>query len=680
MHNNHLPHHNLPSHILNNASTSNTMKYNNTATHPSHLLSNHLSQSNSTFVPHLPPPPTSFSNHQPASVSDIGLLDTISANGSGSSSGSSSGSDGSNSRSNSTSLPWTSSSDGSPLQLTAVGKPSAFRPRPKRERSDPTDLSSSGSPLKHTKVLPSPPIQSAGSGSDELGCRSGNGNEADDEDELMERKRLPTHPHHVTHTHHALKQNHASPLQQRYLHHLRPQSANHNDLYAKSQQQPLMLFSQQSLPIPSAYSSAFAQNINATNLPPNFASNVAPIYSNAPVMSISNAQTPQTVPSNTPIPSAAAANTVPVVPLSQGTNPNASAVPNSYSVDDVIGSGRRGPIKAKRAFSDDASNSSNSEDTGSSGSGNGGSGSNASAHDSNGLSSVQSAASKTSLPSLAQSTDRMDSSVATSQMAGGKKLRKKHIVTDRQRRAKIKDGMEQLRGLLSIHGSFTTDQVSIMNSSVQLINRLRTDVINAKHQLGNLKHELDIYRGKYGTLPATIIGKSDGKQTKDKADSNNSRTVTGNELMNDVDDLEALLVQSSAASKHHNGVPVTVSMSLDGLSPSNKANHRLSSSLTKSSTSTDTDPPSDPAMSTTDFPDESDSDSLSADQPNSNNTCVSTGDDSLSSDPSRCTEAPSTDRTSSADNDADPDVAPPLHVDKSDINMETAPRTVLVEN
>jgi len=56
-----------------------------------------------------------------------------------------------------------------------------------------------------------------------------------------------------------------------------------------------------------------------------------------------------------------------------------------------------------------------------------------------------------------------------------KKLRKKHIVTDRQRRAKIKDGMEQLRSLLSSHGSFTTDQVSIMMASVQLIQHLREE-------------------------------------------------------------------------------------------------------------------------------------------------------------------------------------------------------------
>jgi hypothetical protein len=85
---------------------------------------------------------------------------------------------------------------------------------------------------------------------------------------------------------------------------------------------------------------------------------------------------------------------------------------------------------------------------------------------------------------------------------GGKKLRKKHIVTDRQRRAKIKDGMEQLRSLLSSHGSFTTDQVSIMMASVSLIQKLREEVTALKTHTGHMKAELDRYKQQFGTLTA----------------------------------------------------------------------------------------------------------------------------------------------------------------------------------
>ena len=85
---------------------------------------------------------------------------------------------------------------------------------------------------------------------------------------------------------------------------------------------------------------------------------------------------------------------------------------------------------------------------------------------------------------------------------GGKKLRKKHIVTDRQRRAKIKDGMEQLRSLLSNHGSFTSDQVSIMTASVQLIQQLRGEVSLLKSHTGQMRQELDHYKHTFGALSA----------------------------------------------------------------------------------------------------------------------------------------------------------------------------------
>ena len=96
------------------------------------------------------------------------------------------------------------------------------------------------------------------------------------------------------------------------------------------------------------------------------------------------------------------------------------------------------------------------------------------------------------LPSQSDSLPAFSSS--SSAPSGGKKLRKKHIVTDRQRRAKIKEGMEQLRSLLSCHGSFTTDQVSIMTASVQLIQKLKGELSTLKSHTSQLKDELHGFR------------------------------------------------------------------------------------------------------------------------------------------------------------------------------------------
>ena len=72
-----------------------------------------------------------------------------------------------------------------------------------------------------------------------------------------------------------------------------------------------------------------------------------------------------------------------------------------------------------------------------------------------------------------------------------RKTRKKHIVTDRQRRAKIKEGMTHLRGLLLEHGSFTTDQVSIMMASVQLIHKLKDERAAVEREKDMLAAQLE---------------------------------------------------------------------------------------------------------------------------------------------------------------------------------------------
>ena len=64
-------------------------------------------------------------------------------------------------------------------------------------------------------------------------------------------------------------------------------------------------------------------------------------------------------------------------------------------------------------------------------------------------------------------------------------------MTDRQRRAKIKEGMTHLRGLLLEHGSFTTDQVSIMMASVQLIHKLKDERAAVEREKDMLASQLE---------------------------------------------------------------------------------------------------------------------------------------------------------------------------------------------
>jgi hypothetical protein len=72
-----------------------------------------------------------------------------------------------------------------------------------------------------------------------------------------------------------------------------------------------------------------------------------------------------------------------------------------------------------------------------------------------------------------------------------KTRKKKHLVTDRQRRAKIKKSMNQLRALVHKHGSFTTDHVSIMMASVQLILQLIEERRSAEREKTVIAAELE---------------------------------------------------------------------------------------------------------------------------------------------------------------------------------------------
>ena len=117
-----------------------------------------------------------------------------------------------------------------------------------------------------------------------------------------------------------------------------------------------------------------------------------------------------------------------------------------------------------------------------------------------------------------QSILATSSSSSSGHPTGGKKMRKKHIVTDRQRRAKIKEGMEQLRTLLSSHGSFTTDQVSIMMASVQLIQKLRGELSSVKQSTAQMKSELSSYKQQFGLLPGSSPSNSPSVDANSSSD------------------------------------------------------------------------------------------------------------------------------------------------------------------
>ena len=67
--------------------------------------------------------------------------------------------------------------------------------------------------------------------------------------------------------------------------------------------------------------------------------------------------------------------------------------------------------------------------------------------------------------------------------------RMKRRLTDKQRRAKIKDGLEHLRSLVALHGNASSDQASIVNSSVDLVQQLVNEREDLKLQLRQASDE-----------------------------------------------------------------------------------------------------------------------------------------------------------------------------------------------
>ena len=112
------------------------------------------------------------------------------------------------------------------------------------------------------------------------------------------------------------------------------------------------------------------------------------------------------------------------------------------------------------------------------------------------LSSVLSTLSSSASSPLSNpsSLSNLTNRVLPASTKGEGQRRMKRRLTDKQRRAKIKDGLEQLRSLVALHGNASSDQASIVNSSVDLVQQLvdERDELNTQlRRCGDERAELD---------------------------------------------------------------------------------------------------------------------------------------------------------------------------------------------
>ena len=85
----------------------------------------------------------------------------------------------------------------------------------------------------------------------------------------------------------------------------------------------------------------------------------------------------------------------------------------------------------------------------------------------------------------------------------------KRRLTDKQRRAKIKDGLEHLRSLVALHGNASSDQASIVNSSVDLVQQLVDERDGLKHELRQANDErVEIEREQQLAMDKQRFGRS----------------------------------------------------------------------------------------------------------------------------------------------------------------------------
>ena len=86
--------------------------------------------------------------------------------------------------------------------------------------------------------------------------------------------------------------------------------------------------------------------------------------------------------------------------------------------------------------------------------------------------------------------------------------KRQHQKSDKQRRAKIKDGMEQLKSLVSQHGKLESpDQASIVSASVDLVHSLRSEIAALKQEVDRARGENQNMRrgGGYGQLDSSHL-------------------------------------------------------------------------------------------------------------------------------------------------------------------------------
>ena len=89
--------------------------------------------------------------------------------------------------------------------------------------------------------------------------------------------------------------------------------------------------------------------------------------------------------------------------------------------------------------------------------------------------------------------------------------KRQHQKSDKQRRAKIKDGMEQLKALVSLHGKLESpDQASIVSASVELVHALRQEISGLKAEVERTRGENAAMKQRglagYGGLDAVMRG------------------------------------------------------------------------------------------------------------------------------------------------------------------------------
>ena len=138
-------------------------------------------------------------------------------------------------------------------------------------------------------------------------------------------------------------------------------------------------------------------------------------------------------------------------------------------------------------------------------------------NDSDGTNSSETA-DESPLPQSASSKKRSEEEKQRNEL----QRKRQHQKSDKQRRAKIKDGMEQLKALVSLHGKLESpDQASIVSASVELVHALRQEIAGLKAEVERTRGEnaamkqrglagyagLDaVMRGQLGALGQSPLG------------------------------------------------------------------------------------------------------------------------------------------------------------------------------